>query len=79
MDQSLLVYQNNQLFQERARRIVRYPQSFYDATLFSFINSEQLLDVAMISDEVSYACDNVLFSANEQADACYLLMNGAVD
>lgn len=43
------------------------------------MNSEQLLDVAMISDEVSYACDNVLFSANEQADACFLLMNGAVD
>ncbi len=50
----------------------RYP-------FFAFMNSEQLRDVAMISDEVSYRPGDLLFKSNEKADACFLLMTGAVD
>jgi CRP-like cAMP-binding protein len=50
----------------------RYP-------FFSFMNADQLRDVAMITDEVNYSAGDVLFNMDEQADACYLLMNGGID
>ncbi|MGD2047919.1 MAG: cyclic nucleotide-binding domain-containing protein [Chloroflexota bacterium] len=50
----------------------RYP-------FFSFMNHDQLREVAMITDEVKHEKDDVLFNNDEKADACYLLMNGSID
>lgn len=50
----------------------RYP-------FYSFMNHNQLREVAMITDEIEYKKDQVLFNTDEKADACYLLMEGSVD
>lgn len=50
----------------------RYP-------FFSFMNHDQLREVAMITDEVKREKGNVLFNNDERADACYLLMEGSID
>ena len=50
----------------------RYP-------FFSFMNHEQLREVAMITDEEKYEKGQILFNIDEQADDCYLLLEGAVD
>jgi CRP/FNR family cyclic AMP-dependent transcriptional regulator len=50
----------------------RYP-------FFSFMNHDQLREVAMISDEVEYKKGDVLFNSEEKADACFLLMEGSID
>lgn len=50
----------------------RYP-------FFSFMNHDQLREVAMIADEVKREKGNVLFNNDERADACYLLMEGSID
>jgi CRP-like cAMP-binding protein len=50
----------------------RYP-------FFSFMNHDQLREVAMITDEIEYRKNHVLFNSGEKADACYLLMEGSVD
>lgn len=50
----------------------RYP-------FFSFMNHDQLREVAMITDEVKRERGNVLFNNDERADTCYLLMEGSID
>jgi CRP-like cAMP-binding protein len=50
----------------------RYP-------FYSFMDHDQLRDVAMITDEIKYKKDQVLFNTDEKADACFLLMEGSVD
>lgn len=50
----------------------RYP-------FFSFMSHDQLRDVAMITDEVSFERGQFLFNIDEKASYCYLLLNGAVD
>lgn len=50
----------------------RYP-------FFSFMSPDQLREVAMITDEVSFIKGEVLFNINEKANSCYLLMQGGID
>lgn len=50
----------------------RYP-------FFSFMNHDQLREVAMITDEVKHEKGDVLFNNDEKANACYLLMEGSID
>lgn len=50
----------------------RYP-------FYSFMNHNQLREVATITDEVEYKKDHVLFYTDEKANACYLLMEGSID
>ncbi|HCB48402.1 MAG TPA: hypothetical protein DEP47_02465 [Chloroflexi bacterium] len=50
----------------------RYP-------FYSFMDHDQLREVAMITDEIKYKKDQVLFNTDEKADACFLLMEGSVD
>lgn len=50
----------------------RYP-------FFSFMSSDELRDVAMITDEVNYSTGDILFNLDEKADVCFMLMEGAVD
>ena len=50
----------------------RYP-------FFSFLTHDQLREVAMITDEVSFNRSDILFNIGEFADACYLLVEGSVD
>lgn len=50
----------------------RYP-------FFSFMSHEQLREVAMITDEVKYEKGQILFNIDEDANHCYLLLEGAID
>lgn len=50
----------------------RYP-------FFSFLSTDQLREVAMITEEVGYKNGQTLFNNDEKANACYLLMTGAVE
>jgi len=50
----------------------RYP-------FFSFMNHEQLREVAMITDEVTVNKGDILFNIDEEADACFMLQDGAID
>ena len=50
----------------------RYP-------FFSFMNHNQLREVAMITDEVKYEKGQILFNIDEEATHCFLLLEGAVD
>jgi CRP-like cAMP-binding protein len=50
----------------------RYP-------FFSFMNHVQLHEVAMITEEREIESGVVLFSAEEAADALYLLREGSVE
>ena len=43
------------------------------------MDHDQLREVAMITDEIKYKKDQVLFNTDEKADACFLLMEGSVD
>jgi CRP/FNR family cyclic AMP-dependent transcriptional regulator len=49
----------------------RYP-------FFSFMNHDQLREVAMIAEQVSVTEGEVLFNIGQVADALYLLMTGSV-
>lgn len=49
----------------------RYP-------FFSFMNHDQLREVAMITDQVNATEGEVLFNIGQEADALYLLMKGSV-
>lgn len=46
---------------------------------FSFMRHDQLREVAMITDEVTVKKGQLLFNADEDATACYVLLEGAVD
>lgn len=50
----------------------RYP-------FFSFLNHDQLREVAMITNEIEVVKGDVLFENGEPADAWYLLMEGSID
>ena len=50
----------------------RYP-------FFSFMDHNQLREIAMITDEVEVRKDDILFNIDAPADAIYLLMEGAID
>jgi CRP-like cAMP-binding protein len=50
----------------------RYP-------FFSFMNHGQLREMAMISEEIEIGDGKVLFSVGDEADALYLLREGAID
>ena len=55
------------------------PETLRRYPFFSFMSPEQLREVAMISDESSYSKGDVLFDIGNQADVCFMLMEGAVD
>jgi CRP/FNR family cyclic AMP-dependent transcriptional regulator len=55
------------------------PETLRRYPFYSFMSPDQLRDVAMISDEVSYSTGNALFNIGEQADVCFMLIEGAVD
>jgi CRP/FNR family cyclic AMP-dependent transcriptional regulator len=46
---------------------------------FSFMRHDQLAEVAMITDEVKLKKGQHLFEAGEDANYCYLLLEGAID
>jgi CRP/FNR family cyclic AMP-dependent transcriptional regulator len=50
----------------------RYP-------FFSFMDHKQLQEVAMITEEVTAAANETIFTNGDKADALYLLMQGSVD
>lgn len=50
----------------------RYP-------FFSFMNHDQMRDVAMITDEVTFEKGQFLFNIDQEANHCYLLIEGAID
>jgi CRP/FNR family cyclic AMP-dependent transcriptional regulator len=50
----------------------RYP-------FFSFLDPDQLREVAMITEEVSFEKGETLFKTDEKADDCYLLMIGGIE
>ncbi|HUS93833.1 MAG TPA: cyclic nucleotide-binding domain-containing protein [Patescibacteria group bacterium] len=55
------------------------PETLRRYPFYSFMSTDQLRDVAMISDEVSYSTGDVLFTIGEQADVCFMLIQGAID
>lgn len=46
---------------------------------FSFMRHDQLSEVAMITDEIKYDKGQVLFNADEEANNCFVLLEGAID
>jgi CRP-like cAMP-binding protein len=50
----------------------RYP-------FFSFLTPDQLREVAMITEEVSFRKGQILFNTDEKANTCFLLMTGGVE
>ena len=50
----------------------RYP-------FFSFLDPDQLREIAMITEEVGLRKGQILFNTDENADACYLLMTGGIE
>ncbi|MGD8583741.1 MAG: Crp/Fnr family transcriptional regulator [Chloroflexota bacterium] len=46
---------------------------------FSFMRHDQLREVAMITDEVKKKKGQILFNADEDANYCYVLLEGAID
>jgi CRP/FNR family cyclic AMP-dependent transcriptional regulator len=55
------------------------PETLRRYPFFSFMSPDQLRDVAMISDETNYSTGDILFNIGDQADVCFMLMEGAVD
>lgn len=55
------------------------PEQLRRYPFFSFMNPDQLREVAMITDEVTLEVGEILFNIDEKATACYLLMEGAID
>lgn len=50
----------------------RYP-------FFGFLTSQQLKDIAMITDEVELKSSEKLYESSQAADSLYLLMHGGID
>ncbi|MGD2077088.1 MAG: cyclic nucleotide-binding domain-containing protein, partial [Chloroflexota bacterium] len=46
---------------------------------FSFMRHDQLTEVAMITDEVTFDKGQILFNADEEANRCFVLLEGAID
>lgn len=46
---------------------------------FSFMRHDQLSEVAMIANEVQFDRGQTLFNADEKADRCFVLLEGAID
>lgn len=46
---------------------------------FSFLSHEQLRRMAMITEEIEVPSGEVIFHSGEEADALYLLVDGAID
>jgi len=55
------------------------PETLRRYPFFSFMSPDQLRNVAMISDETNYSTGDILFNIGDQADVCFMLMEGAVD
>jgi len=48
-------------------------------SFFALLSPEQLMEVAMIADEIEFNPNDVVFNVEQDADKFYLLVNGAVD
>ena len=55
------------------------PEELRRYPFFSFMTHEQMREVAMITDEMEAAEGETLFHIDDPADACYMIVNGAVD
>jgi CRP/FNR family transcriptional regulator, cyclic AMP receptor protein len=55
------------------------PEELRRYPFFSFMNHEQLREMAMITDEVEVRAGEAIFHMDEQADAWYLLKSGGVN